>query len=77
MKGHPILGVIAGFFFGLFLYFTLWLFGVIPLHSDLGIILPIAGIVLGLVMAWWAPLGSGGEEPPPMTAPPPPVESTD
>lgn len=70
MSGHPILGGISGFFFGLFLYLSLWLWGVIPLHSDLGIILPIVGIVLGLVMAWWAPFGGGSPEPPPATAPP-------
>ena len=70
MKGRPILGVISGFFFGLLLYVTLWLWGVIPLHSDLGLILPIAGIVLGLVMAWWAPFGGGSDEPPPVTSPP-------
>lgn len=78
MKGHPILGAISGFFFGLFLYLSLWLWGAIPLHSDLGIILPILGIVLGLVIAWWAPFGGGSSEQP---APPPvnpsPAESTD
>jgi hypothetical protein len=57
MKGRPILGVISGFMFGLFLGPTLFLWGVIPLHHDLIWILPILGIVLGLVMAWWAPFG--------------------
>ena len=69
MKGRPILGAISGFFFGLLLFITLWLWGVIPLHSDLGIILPILGIVLGLVMAWWAPFGRRSDEPP-VTSPP-------
>jgi hypothetical protein len=59
MKGHPILGTISGFFFGLFLGATLFMFGAIPLHSPLLWILPLVGIVLGLVMAAWAPFGSG------------------
>ena len=57
MKGRPILGVISGFMFGLFLGPTLFMWGLIPLHSDLMWILPLLGIVLGLVMAWWAPFG--------------------
>ncbi len=69
MKGRPILGAISGFFFGLFGGLSLWLWGVIPLHSDVLWILPLVGIVLGLVLAWWAPFGSG-PEPPPVTSPP-------
>ena len=57
MKGRPILGVISGFMFGLFLGPTLFLWGVIPLHSNLLVILPFLGIALGLVMASWAPFG--------------------
>lgn len=57
MKGRPVLGVISGFMFGLFLGPTLFMWGVIPLHSDLMWILPIVGILLGLGMAWWAPFG--------------------
>ncbi len=68
MSGRPVLGVVSGFFFGLFLGTTLFLFGVLPLDSILLLILPIVGIVLGLVMAWWAPFG--GSEPPPVTSPP-------
>ncbi len=59
MKGHPILGVITGFLFGLFLGITLFLYGVIPLSSDLLWILPLVGILLGLIMAAWAPFGKG------------------
>ncbi len=61
MKGRPILGIIAGFMFGLFLGITLVLYGVIPLHSDLPWILPLVGIVLGLLFAAWAPFGNGAE----------------
>lgn len=77
MKGRPFLGVISGFFFGLFGAVTLFLFGVIPLDSHLVWILPIVGIVLGLFMATWAPFGSDStadpaptsEAPPPSAAP--------
>ena len=57
MKGRPILGIVAGFMFGLFGGLTLILYGVVPLHSDLLWILPLVGIVLGLVLAAWAPFG--------------------
>lgn len=70
MNGRPILGVISGFFFGLLLGITLWMWGVVPLHSDLLWILPLLGVVLGLVMAWWAPFGKPPSEPPPVTSPP-------
>lgn len=58
-KGKPLLGAISGFMFGLFLGPTLWLWGVIPIHSELIWILPLVGIVLGLLMAAWAPFGKG------------------
>lgn len=59
MKGRPILGVVAGFLFGLLLGPTLWLWGVIELASPLIWILPIGGIVFGLAIAIWAPFGKG------------------
>ncbi len=83
MKGRPFLGVISGFFFGLFGAVTLFLFGVIPLDSHLVWILPILGIVLGLLMATWAPFGSSKVVDPapaatPASAPPAAApESTD
>ncbi|RPI23658.1 MAG: hypothetical protein EHM57_03650 [Actinobacteria bacterium] len=57
MKGHPILGIISGFFFGLFLAITLFLYGVIPLHGPWVLVLPILGTLLGIGMAAWAPFG--------------------
>lgn len=59
MKGRPILGAISGFLFGLLLGVTLFLFGALPLNSPWLAILPVLGIVLGLVMAAWAPFGGG------------------
>ncbi len=75
MKGRPILGAISGFLFGFLLGVSLFLWGVIPLHSDFLWILPLLGIVLGLVMAWWAPFGRSSEQPAPVTSPS--VESMD
>jgi predicted lipid-binding transport protein (Tim44 family) len=51
--------MLSGFFFGLFGGMTLFLYGVIPLHSSMLWILPLVGVVLGLAMAAWAPFGSG------------------
>jgi hypothetical protein len=55
MKGHPILGVIAGFFFGDFLALLLLGMGVLATDSILLIVLPLAGLVLGLALAAAAP----------------------
>jgi len=60
-KGKPLLGAISGFMFGLFLGPTLWLWGVIPFHSPMMWVLPLVGIVLGLLLAAWAPFGKGPE----------------
>ena len=74
MNGRPILGVITGFLFGLFLGITLFLYGVIPLSSDMLWILPLLGILLGLIMAAWAPFGKSAEPAPtPASAPAPGV----
>ncbi len=59
-----------GFLFGLFLGVTLFLYGVIPLSSDWLWILPLLGILLGLIMAAWAPFGKG-----PGPAPAPAVQT--
>jgi hypothetical protein len=56
--GHPVLGAFAGFFFGLFLGTTLLLLGVLPLNSPLLVLLPVAGLLLGIAWGLWAPLGS-------------------
>jgi hypothetical protein len=77
MKGRPILGVTTGFLFGLFLGITLFLYGVIPLSSDMLWILPLLGILLGLIMAAWAPFGKSAEPAPhPVPAPAPTPTAT-
>ncbi|MEN8040952.1 MAG: hypothetical protein ABFR95_05560 [Actinomycetota bacterium] len=55
MNGRPFLGLVAGFLFGLFGGITLFMYGVIPLHSNLIWILPLLGLLLGLILAAWAP----------------------
>ncbi len=68
MNGRPVIGGIFGLLFGLFLGPTLWLWGVIPLDSPAIVILPLVGLVLGILFAAWAPFGSA--EPAPATATP-------
>ncbi len=58
MKGKPVLGAVSGLFFGLFLALLLQQFGIRPLDNLSVIVLPVLGIVLGLVMAAVAPFGS-------------------
>ena len=64
MRGRPVLGVIAGFLFGLFLAVTLVLAGVLPLNSLLVSALPLIGVAYGLLMAKIAPFGKGDEAAP-------------
>jgi hypothetical protein len=65
MRGRPVLGVVSGFLFGLATAFTLLLFGSLPTSSIWLVLLPILGVVLGLLMAWWAPFGNGDRGPRP------------
>jgi len=55
--GRPVLGGIAGFFLGLFVWLDLILFGVLPLESGIGYLLPVLGIAAGIGIAMWAPFG--------------------
>ena len=68
MKGHPLWGLFGGFFAGLFLAITLWIYAVIPFASNFMWILPLVGLVIGLALAAWAPFGS--------TASPEPAEAS-
>ena len=56
-RGRPVIGAIAGFFFFFFIALDLMFFGVIPLKSAVITILPIVGIIAGIVWAKFAPLG--------------------
>jgi hypothetical protein len=56
-QGRPVLGAINGLFLGLFVAADLLFFGVVQLDSVVITILPIAGIVVGIALGFWGPLG--------------------
>jgi uncharacterized membrane protein YccF (DUF307 family) len=60
MRGKPVLGIISGLLFGVFVALLLQQFSVAPLSTMTVIGLPIVGVVLGVVMAAWAPFGRRG-----------------
>ena len=62
-KGKPVRGAIFGFLTFFFIGLDLLFLGVIPLNSALITILPIVGIVVGLVWAYVAPLKRRGSSP--------------
>ncbi len=62
MKGRPVLGAIFGFLFGVFLALTLQQWSIRPLDNLSVIGLPIAGLIIGLLLARWAPLGRTQEQ---------------
>ncbi|HEY1281471.1 MAG TPA: hypothetical protein VGF22_17465, partial [Acidimicrobiales bacterium] len=63
-KRHWVIGGIAGFFclFGVVL--VLLTTGTIPAGSILVDILPLAGLVAGIIWGLWGPLGSNPDERP-------------
>ena len=73
MKGHVFRGLFGGFLFGIFLSLTLFIYGVLNFGDDLMWILPLVFLLLGLVLAAWAPFGSSDAGEP--AAAEPPVEA--
>jgi hypothetical protein len=67
-RGRPVLGGIFGFLCFLFIALDLLFFGIVPLNSAVITILPLLGIVFGLVWAKFAPLGGSAPDrvPPPI-----------
>lgn len=57
MKGRPVLGIISGLLFGLFVALLLQQFAIAPLTTLTLIGLPVAGVVVGIALSAWAPLG--------------------
>lgn len=55
--GRPVLGLVTGFLFGLLGAASLFAYGAVPLDTPLFWILPLAGIVVGVVLGSWAPFG--------------------
>jgi multisubunit Na+/H+ antiporter MnhB subunit len=49
-RGRPVLGVVAGVVFGLALGLVLLVFGALALDSKLLVVLPVAGLVVGVVL---------------------------
>jgi hypothetical protein len=49
-KGRPVLGAICGFLFGLFVGLDLLFFGIVPLNSIVLTILPVVGLIVGIVL---------------------------
>lgn len=68
MKGHALRGMFGGFFFGIFLSLTLFIYGILNFADDLMWILPLVFLVIGLVFAAWAPFGGASTEPAASTA---------
>jgi len=55
--GRPVLAAIAGFFFGLSLSLLLLATGAMALNNVLLAIFPILFLLLGILWAYWAPIG--------------------
>jgi hypothetical protein len=70
MRGRPVFGAISGLLFGLFVALDLILFGLVPLDSVLALVLPVVGLVLGIVVGVTTPLGRGRDA---TAAPPDPT----
>ena len=56
-RGRPVLAAISGFFTGLFLALDFVFFGAIRLDNITVTVLPVVGLVGGIALALWAPLG--------------------
>jgi len=57
VKGRPVLGIISGLLFGFFVALLLQQLAIAPLTTLTLIGFPIAGVVLGIILSAWAPLG--------------------
>jgi hypothetical protein len=56
-RGRPVLAALSGFFTGLFVALDLVFFGALRLDNLAVTILPVVGLIVGLLLAMWAPLG--------------------
>lgn len=55
MRGRPVLGVIFGLLFGVFLALLLQQFSIRPLDNLSVFGFPLLGVAIGLALAKWAP----------------------
>ena len=60
MRGRPVLGAVSGLFLGIFVAMDLLLLKAVPSDSTVLVLLPIAGLVVGLLLGRAAPLGRKG-----------------
>jgi uncharacterized YccA/Bax inhibitor family protein len=65
-RGRPVLGAICGLFLGIFVALDLLMFNVRPLDTLSVVVLPLVGLVLGIVIGLAAPFG---KKAPPPTGP--------
>lgn len=56
-RGRPVLGAVAGLFFGFFLGLTLLAFGVVALDSFILVLGPLVAVLAGVAWGITAPLG--------------------
>ena len=56
MRGRPLLGAVAGFFFGVFVAYDLILFKVVVSDNPVVVILPVVFLLVGVGLGMWAPL---------------------
>ncbi len=85
-RGRPVLGAIAGLFFGIFVSLDLFVLGVLPLESNVLAFIPLLGLVAGVALGLTAPLRRKAEKihitpipnstPTPAPAPPDSVPAT-
>ena len=61
-RGRPILGAISGLLFGLFVGLELVFFKVVPMGTLTTMVLPLAGLVVGVLMGISAPFGRSSPE---------------
>ena len=61
-RGRPVLGGISGLFFGLFVALDLFMFEVYASDSPLILALPVLGLIVGVALGLWAPLGRAPAE---------------
>ena len=64
-RGRPVLGLLSGVVAGVALGVVLLVFGVLALDSSVLVVLPIAGLVLGLALGLLGPFGSRSPQPRP------------
>lgn len=63
MRGRPGIGSISGLLFGLFLALFLQQWAIYPLTPLSVLGLPLLGLILGLLLAAWAPFGRAKTDP--------------